>query len=298
MNQDIKSFFLEQGYCLIKGVFSKEEIDEIKKSFDLVEKKSIAKNQAIINSGKSFPGLKRRDDQVLILGDLLAFREFKEFDFLIFNKKIVKIVKSLLGDQVCYFGESNMQSGTGDRGFHSDNRISDRNNPSGEDWIGRYPLIRIGLYLNDTRKYSGGVKIMPKSHKVATSNFKKGFIDVPSDIGDIVIWNFTTSHSGNVKKLKIFNNLSIHPRIEDFVPYWLENHNPNKRMGIFFTYGVEGDHLSRYLKYVRNRQDYLKYFRYSGTSNDVKELSIKTGIKIIKPINDYGKSLKPSGYNE
>ena len=270
----------------------------IKKCFDLIEEKNLNKKQATINSRKSFAGFNRKTDQVLILGDLLAYKELRDYEFLIFNKKIIKIVKQILGENICYFGESNMQSGEGDRGFHSDNRIVDRENPDGEDWKGEYPLIRIGLYLNDTRGYSGGVKIMPKSHKMPTSKFKRGFVNVSSNLGDIVIWKFTTTHSGNFKRLKFFNNLCLHPRVEDYIPSWLEKHNPDKRRGVFFTYGAEGEHLSRYLNYIRNRQDYVRYFRYSGTSLDVKELSIKTGIKIIKPINDYGKSLKPSGYNE
>mgnify|MGYP007000149766 len=93
-----------------------------------------------------------------ILGDLTSFKELEPFDFLVFNKNIVDIVKSLIGTDIVYFGESNTQSGIAIRGNHKDSRISDREDGSGMDWQGNYPLVRVAIYLNDSDIYSGGVK--------------------------------------------------------------------------------------------------------------------------------------------
>ncbi len=293
----MKNKLIDEGYCVAKNIFTVDEILEIQKIFDIVEKKSIDKKQATIKTPNDFKGINRTDNQVLILGDLLAFNEFEKFNFILFHPKVLKLVRELIGSDFCYFGESNMQSGTGDRGFHSDNRLNDRENSGGEDWVGDYPLIRLALYLNDTDRYSGGVKIVPKSHKIPTSRFKKGYKNISSRMGDIVIWKFTTTHSGNALRLKLFNGISLHPRLEELVPKFLEKNNPHKRRGIFMTFGPKCDHLTRYVDYLKNRKDYRKYFQYSGTSKKIEQLALKSGVNLIRPIEDYGIALKPDGFN-
>ena len=98
MNENLKSLIEIDGYCVVKNIFDKDEVLDIKKCFDSIEEKNISKNQATINSRKSFAGFNRKTDQVLILGDLLAYKELRDHDFLIFNKKIIKIVKQILGE--------------------------------------------------------------------------------------------------------------------------------------------------------------------------------------------------------
>ena len=298
MLNNYKDFIDRYGYCVVRKVFSEDEVIELRRLFKSIEKKSLKKKHAITISKAERNGFKPKDDQTLILGDVVSFKEFSKFELLVYNEKILKPVRKVIGDKICYFGESNMQSGTGDRGFHKDNRISDRENPNGEDWVGEFPLIRVAIYLNDTVKYSGGVKVVPGSHKIPTSHFKSGFIIVGSEIGDIVIWKFTTTHSGNFKRIKYFKNLTLHPRIEDYIPNWLEIDNPNRRRGIFITYGVEGNHLKNHINYLRTREDYLRYFKFAGTSEFSIKLAKEKGVKIIRPIENYGESLNSSGFND
>lgn len=280
--------FESEGYLIIKDVIPSKQIQELRDAFEKTRIKS--KNAGNIEYDSNYPNAS------FLLGDLLSFPDLEPFDYLVFNNDIVDIVKSLIGSDIIYFGESNTQSGEAIRGFHKDSRIPDRENPSGLDWHGNYPIVRVAIYLNDSDIYSGGVKIMPGSHKIPTSHFRSGGINISAKAGDIVIWKLTTTHSGNAKRIKIFKNLSFHPRIEDFIPSILECKNPNERRSMFIVYGAEGEHLDRYIKYFGDRPDVQKTLRLAGTNNRACELADRVGIKLYRPTADYGTDVNDAGF--
>lgn len=280
--------FESDGYLVVKNVIPVKQIQALRDAFEILREKS--KNAGNVNYDPNYP------EASFILGDLTSFSELKPFNFLVFNKNIVEIVKSLIGTDIVYFGESNTQSGTAIRGNHKDSRISDREDGSGMDWQGNYPLVRVAIYLNDSDIYSGGVKIMPGSHKIPTSRYRGGGVNVDSKAGDLVIWKLTTTHSGNAKRLKIFKNLSLHPRIEDFIPSIFECHNPIERRAMFLVYGATGDHLDRYIKYFGDRPDNKRTLRLTGTSKIVSELAEHEGVKLIRPADDYGAEVNEAGF--
>lgn len=275
---ETKEFLEQNGYCVVSDVFSEQEIFDFRSSFDEVVERASEQNLVIRN----------HDDNILVKGDLAGQKEFHEFDYFIFNKKIVQIAKDLIGSDPIYFGESNMQSGVGDRGFHSDNRKIDRESLAGEDWKGDYNLIRIAIYLHPSDNVSGGIKIVPGSHKIPTSRFLFGHKNIKANIGDVVIWKLTTTHSGNAKRIKFFNWLSIHPRLEKFVPLWAENQNTLSRKAMFIVYAGAGNHYDRYLEYFNSREDYTEYQLYSGNSTELDSLAEEAGVKRIIPSQKFG----------
>lgn len=284
---DVENFETD-GFLVVRNVFSKEKIHEMRNAFVNMRKKSKILGNFLTNPKYS--------DATWLLGDLASFPDLDSFDYLIFNKEIVEIVKSLIGGDIVYFGESNTQSGLAVRGNHKDSRMSDRENSAGLDWKGDYPLVRVGVYLHDSDIYSGGVKIMPKSHKVPTSKFKSGGINVDAKAGDLVIWKLTTTHSGNAKRFKYFHRLSLHPRIEDLIPAVFERRNPLERMALFVVYGAEGEHLERYMKYFGDRSDVKKMLRLAGISLTVSERAKLAGVKLVQPTEDYGAEANSSGF--
>ena len=153
-----------------------------------------------------------------------------------FEPRILSAVKKLIGEEIVYFGESNTQSGPTLGGFHKDNRVCDRENEAGLDFVGDYPLVRVGIYLQDSDIYSGGLKIVPGSHKIPTSKFRIGGNNIAAKAGDIVVWKLTTTHSGHAKRLKILNNISLHPRIESYIPSLLENINPIETICVYDSF--------------------------------------------------------------
>lgn len=268
----------KNGYCVVSNVFSDDDLAKYRASFDRVVDRAVSENQVILNY----------EDNVLVKGDLAGQEEFKEFDYFIFNKKVASIAKALIGSDPIYFGESNMQSGVGDRGFHSDNRKQDREAPEGQDWKGDYNLIRIAIYLHPSDKCSGGLKVVPGSHKKPTSRFLFGHKNVNAKAGDIVVWKLTTTHSGNAKSIKRLNWLSVHPSFESLIPNWLEQKSLYCRQSLFIVYAGAGDHFNRYLKYFNSREDYTEYQKYSGNRKYLDDMAKKSGVIRLIPSEDFG----------
>ena len=285
--EEINSFESE-GYLVVKDVIPIRQIQEIRDAFEVIREKS--KNAGNVFYDPKYP------DASILWGDLCSFAELEPFDFLVFNKNIINIVKSLIGSDIVYFGESNTQSGVAVRGYHKDSRISDREDGSGLDWKGDYPLVRVAIYLQDTDVYSGGVKIMPGSHKMPTSKFRGGGVNVDAKAGDLVIWKLTTTHSGNAKRFKFMKNLSLHPRIEDFIPATFESPNPIERRAMFVVYGAPGDHLKRYIKYFGDRSDNKRALRLAGKSVSLDEYAKHAGVKLVRPTEDYGEDLNIASF--
>ena len=280
--------FEANGYLVVKNVIPTSEIQEIRDALEIIREKCKESGSAEFNP--KYP------EATFLLGDLASFPELEPFDFLVFKKDIVNIVKSLIGSEIVYFGESNTQTGLAIRGNHKDSRISDREDASGLDWKGDYPLVRVAIYLNDSDNYSGGIKIMPGSHKVPTSRFKRGGVNVNAKAGDLVIWKLTTTHSGNAKRLKIFKNLSLHPRFEDVIPEFLERKSPTERRAMFVVYGAPGEHLNRYLKYFGDRPDVKRTLRLAGISDIVSKHAQAVGVKTVRPTSDYGSKTNATGF--
>ena len=154
---DQREQFYRDGFTVIRNVFDKHEIDKLRDALHDIRQKSRERGDTLYDNAQPLASF--------IKGDLCSFRELDDFDFVVCNKRIVEGVKSLIGDDLVYFGESNTQTGTAARGNHKDNRIIDREDASGYDWKGDYSLVRVGLYLNDSDSTSGGLKVIPGSHK-------------------------------------------------------------------------------------------------------------------------------------
>lgn len=280
--------FQSDGYLLVKDVIPVHQIQEIRDAFEVIREKSKKAGNILYDS--KYP------DASFIGGDLTSFAELEPFDFVVLNKNIINIVKALIGSDIVYFGESNTQSGVAVRGNHKDSRISDREDASGMDWQGVYPLVRVAIYLNDTDVYSGGVKIMPGSHNIPSSHFRGGGVNVAAKAGDLVIWTLTTTHSGNAKRFKFMKNLSLHPRFEDFIPSIFERVNPIERRAMFVVYGATGEHLERYMKYFAGRLDVKQALRLAGTNTKLSELAELAGVKLVRPASDYGAEVNSIGF--
>jgi hypothetical protein len=270
--------FDKNGFCVIPSLFSKQEIEGIGEAFDKLEDEQI-------KSGKV---VRDHESAIFLSGDVLGSEAYKEFNYLLFNSKILNASRALLGENISYFGESNMQSGIGLRGFHKDNRESDREDPDGADWVGEYPLIRIAIYLHDSDLYSGGIKLVRGSHRKATSYFKTGGVNVSSVRGDVVIWKLTTTHSGNPVRLKGIPNLSLHPGIEAKIPPMFHKHNPRRRRAIFIVVGAPSDHLNRYTEYYGSRPDNQLFLRNNGKSDHLSKLAKDNNVELLFPSVDYG----------
>ena len=68
-------------------------------------------------------------------------------------------------------------------------------------------MIRIGVYLQDHDKFSGGVKLEEGINFLLTKE-RLGLL-ADTKAGDVVVWDLRTYHSGNSVRLKLFQILHL-----------------------------------------------------------------------------------------
>lgn len=266
-----KKLFDQDGYAVIKNVFTSQEIKKIRE--DVYKQYEVDKAK-----GLDFQLPQYRIEAKFTNGDLLS----KELlNHVLLDEKILKIGRTILGnDDLVYFGDSSYQIGTGSNGFHRDN--IDRNDLNGPDWKGNYTLVRIGLYLQDHKNYSGGLKVRKGSHKKTTG--KAVFID--SEVGDVVIWDLKTIHSGNAVRIKTMPNYSINiAALERNVPNFLRKEQEQERISLFMTFALKSSHLDRYInEYTLKRKDTIDHAKASIYEESVLDFAKKLNIEVIRPI--------------
>jgi Phytanoyl-CoA dioxygenase (PhyH) len=270
----------QDGFTIARAVLSAEEVDQVR---DLVRvAKSRAVGAGLIDVDPNYPAL------TMLRGDALAIPELAAVDYLVLDRRIVALVKQLLGDEVIYHGDSTVQVGEGPRGFHKDN--ADRGDASGIDWQGEYGVLRFGVYLQDHTAHSGGLKVRVASHRKVSHHAGKA-TNLPTAAGDVVFWLLTTSHSGNFIRCRVAPNICLHPRIESLIPRNMRMPEQSERMAIFCTYGRPGAHINHYIEYQTGRADVIKQRKYCGNHAGLDDLAKERSVTLRRPGEDYGGSV-------
>ena len=164
--------FRGEGFLLIKNVFSSEEISRFS------------------SLGQKHPNSENTSSSLLLIPDLAP---------LISDRRILSIAQRILGESVSFFFEANyvhyyISPGSRKKGhLHHDGKGAPDHlfNRLHQEFTSPYPVMRIGIYLQNTASQSGGLKLCPASHLQDTSTFKDTnltFYDVPSEPGDVVLF--------------------------------------------------------------------------------------------------------------
>lgn len=252
------------GFLLVKGVLSKEQVEKLRETA----------YRTIVNDKKSNSMFIHRHAENH-LGCLSNIPEFKD---LILNDKVVSIASQSLGGKPLFFGDSIFEIGIGNRGFHKD--TSERKNENHPDWLEKeYPIYRIAFYLEDHKMHSGGLKVRIGSNSSIKTNVGKPYI-VPSEAGDAVVFSLKTSHAGNAVRLKLFPNLSLHNSLEKRIPKFLMIPEEKERVSIFLTYALKSDALDRYMNFMFKHKVYQKRIELSEYPDELVE-EIKSKIDFL-----------------
>ena len=273
MNKE-KNFFNENGYAIYRNIFSQKELSNyrnlIKKTLD----KDLKEDRASYYE-------KGKKSVYYTYGDI----SLKPISKLLFNKKIISIVKEILGEKPSYFGEGNYQVGVGDRGYHRDsvNEIIDGKSTRifghGPDWNEDYKLVRVGVYLQDHDVCSGGVKFQQGSNKLYYNQGKSVLADTKA--GDVAIWDLRTFHSGNSVRLKGFPNIALPRRVEDLLPSYFTIPELVIRNSVFMVFGVDNFHLHRHIE-KHYKVKFKKHIEKSSYRDDIINLFNDFDINFIK----------------
>jgi hypothetical protein len=264
MNID-KSFFNENGFLIIRNVFSEKEVEDLRNTVSESLEEDLKLGRAVHEN-------KGHKDVYYTVGDLLI----KPLSKLLLDARILQIATEVLGGQPVYFGESNYQVGVGDRGFHRDS--VDRVYPVGPEWAADYHMVRIGVYLQDHDQYSGGLKVQAGSHKKASG--KRILLDTKA--GDVVVWDLRTYHSGNSVRMKMLPNLPLGCRIENRLPEFLIVKEQVERKSCFMVFGTKSAHLDRHIEkhYKVKFKEYMEVQKYT---EEMLDRCKKANLEVIIP---------------
>jgi hypothetical protein len=271
-----KKQFDEDGYTLVQHVFSSEEIEDFRKS--VYEQYEIDKKNGLTFQLPHLPTKAK-----YAKGDLLSKEKLRN---ILLDDRILEIVRKILGsNDIIYFGDSSYQIGKGMRGFHRDS--IDRTDLTGPDWQGDdYSLLRVGIYLQDHKNYSGGVKMKKGSHKKAEGEV----VFVDSAIGDVGAWSYKTLHSGNAVRLKWFPIFSINRATrEGLVPSFLVKEEQKERIAIFMAFSTKTKHLDRYIKeFSLTRTDMIEHLKASKYDQATLDMAKQKHLEVMKLVPEQG----------
>ena len=133
----LRENYLLNGYLVIKSIFNKEYISKLRKRIIDLSYKDMEKYEILLDE----------DIQNILL-----------------NKKLITTIKEILDcNNILYYSDSSIVNHVNPfknrNGFHNDARGEDQNKPYEQE----YPILRVGIYFEDYKNYSGGLKIK-KNH--------------------------------------------------------------------------------------------------------------------------------------
>ncbi len=245
----------KDGYILLKNVFTTEEIDIIRKN-SLEEEGLIA--------------------------DLLSSAKLSS---VLMDERILNIFKECLGsDSLYYFSDSNLSiNKAGKGGFHKDS--TNRHKKDSKEFTDiNYSLLRAGIYLQDHAKSSKGLCLRDGSHLDHSCGTGK-IINVKSEIGDVIIWKLSTTHSANAQVISMFPNTSFHPLIARFVPDFLKQEAASPRVVLFMCFGLKDDYAEEYIEYLKTRQYAVDRWEHSNYSTETVAKMNALGVELYDGFN-------------
>ena len=170
-------------YVIIYCFLTKDYIDDTNKKYDINEDGFTTFKEVVA------------EDDIKILLEKSQQKDYKYIkNFIVQNKKIKKIYKTLLGknyqfqDYIFVIKRSSIHTCHRDGNGHFFNK--DQTNPS-------YTII---IYLEDMEKSLG---VIPKSHQTVDSfglNITNKLINLPCKKGDIIIFNANLLHVGTINE--------------------------------------------------------------------------------------------------
>ena len=280
----VREKYLKDGFVVIKSFFKKEHIQALRpKMIEFAETH------------------KKKDNEILLNENV---RE------LLLNKDLFRIIREILNSKnILYFSDSSVVNHQNPfestNGFHHDARGEDLETPYDDE----YPVIRLGIYFENYKDFSGGLKIKRKSHKYFCFNFRRIFgslnnlfkilftkkryklsslilaksLNLDLEEGDIVIWNLKTHHCGTSRRLKLFPNYCLQPNLEKLLPsfFYLPTQYSKNRCSIFATYAkndLSNKNLLGYLKIKTHKERQKQIASDSQLINRLNEIGCKLSI--------------------
>tara|TARA_B110000114_G_C14988304_1_gene355468 strand:+ start:30 stop:893 length:864 start_codon:yes stop_codon:yes gene_type:complete len=272
---NLRTDYLTNGYLVIKSIFTKEYISNLREKMILLSRKDPKDHEFLL------------DENV---------------QNILLNEKLINIIKQILDtNKILYFGDSGVvnhkEPFKNRNGYHNDARNEDQNIP----YELEYPIIRVGIYFENSKDFSGGLKIKKKSHKYFIFNFRRILADTKRlmqilfmktryklsslrlgksinlelEQGDVVIWNLRTHHCGTSRRLKLFPKMCLQPYLEKLLPtyFYLPTQYKEDRCAIFSTFAKNDLKNRNILGYLNKKINLDRLNKIKSNSNLLNSLN-------------------------
>jgi hypothetical protein len=262
---------------VVEGLFSAHEVQQLRTRVREAVAAAEREDRIAIESGPE--GSIR-----VCAGDLLSNPRLRS---VLLDERLQAVVRELLGGQPQYFGDSSARIGRyGMRGWHRD-CVNRRRWRGGPDWQGEYPVVRCGLYLQDSSRHSGGLALRPGSHRPGRLRPTLPKL-VDARAGDLIVWVLRTVHSAEAVRMRGLPHLVLPPRLQTRLPQRLRVPEDGERIVMFMTFGLEGSHLQHYIDYLKTRDYMQTSWAASSFEPEVWEQAQRAGLQVLRPVPAYG----------
>jgi len=264
-------FFQDNGYLIVRDLFPKENLLAVRKQLEL-----LFSSETYLNAPQSSPQ---------IINDLYRFAP--DLLPLIFTEKYLSVVFDLLGPQAAWIPEC---------AAHRQRFFDWHKDSSGVERAGMqshktypYPLLTAAVYLQDNGISGGGLSVVAGSQQSPDRTlpyYSKSFlarvkhkllkwlgkseldrleqdpkkIDLPSRLGDLVIFDIRLSHKATFPQIK----------------------SPIEKLAIFNAFVRNDEVGNAFLAYQKLRPEpFYQYFSQSTLPDCVYQWAKRAGIPIL-----------------
>ena len=184
-----KKILAEEGYLLVKNVFTKEELNDCKNE--------------IINYIKNNKTLEHAGGITIV--DFIKQPDLQKTASLKNNKKIHKILKEIFNNNYRFCSHNDIGVNR-IAGWHKDKLNNEVAKYETIDiWTEykgeKHEVVKILIYLEDHNKNNDSLKVVPGSHLTSKIN-PEGYIQLNPKIGDVIIFDQRITHRGMEKQVK------------------------------------------------------------------------------------------------
>lgn len=176
------------GYVVIKSLFSKEELDDVRQEIICFKTKTNLLSNA---SGYTIP-------------DFIKRQELEKSSNLKESAKLLEILKEVFGGNDFRFCAHNDIGINRVVGWHKDKLngqyASYERVPIWSEYEGQtHEIVKVLVYLQDHSHNRDGLTLVPKSHITSSMDTKTASY-VPTEYGDVVIFDQRITHRGMEKQ--------------------------------------------------------------------------------------------------
>lgn len=245
---DVPAYW-KDGFTIVRNVFSKEEIAQLR--------------EAAYEYRHQGPG------------DLLIKPKMRH---VLLDGRLVQIVQKVLSrDDIVYYGDSSYTITPGRTGYHKDN--ADRKDGRAPDWKNPYTQVRLGVYLQDNYRHSGGLNVRRGSHMKVSTEWGET-VYLRTRVGDVGVWSLRTSHSGAGTLLRFPRWWHPSPENAKKVPKIFKAPPDGERISVFAALGADDEHAARYVEYLKSRGYMARSFRASAYNEEIFREAEKIGLRV------------------